>query len=108
MVNVTSLAAKQGSATIDYGSSKAALGNITRAASKPLAKVGIRINAVAPILIKSAMTDSVTPERRKEMEDAATIGRAGEPEEVASVIAFLAGDGASYVTGTTVEVDGGA
>jgi NAD(P)-dependent dehydrogenase (short-subunit alcohol dehydrogenase family) len=108
IVNVSSLVAKTGSATTDYGMSKAALSNFTRALAKPLGRLGIRINAVAPILIRSAMTDRVSPERRKEMEDASGLGRAGEAREIASVVAFLISDAASYMTGTTVEVDGGA
>lgn len=107
VVNTSSLAAKSPSLVVDYSASKAALSCLTKGLARPLGKLGIRINAVAPIFIKSAMTDRVTPERMREMEDNAVLGRAGEAAEVAAVIAFLLSDKASYMTGTTVEVDGG-
>lgn len=107
IVNVASIVAKTGSPVSDYGASKAALANLTRAIAKPLGQWGIRVNAVAPGFINTALTERVSDQRRRELLDGSGLQRAGEPQEIAAVVAFLVSDAASYVTGTVVEADGG-
>jgi 2-hydroxycyclohexanecarboxyl-CoA dehydrogenase len=115
IVNVASEAGRvgsQGSAT--YSAAKAGVIGFTKAIARESARFGVRCNAVAPGPIATALLDSA-PEQlgelgarlRQAMIDATAVRRIGEPDEVAAVIAFLASDDASYVTGQTVNVSGG-
>jgi NAD(P)-dependent dehydrogenase (short-subunit alcohol dehydrogenase family) len=107
IVSTASLAGQAGSSVIDYGASKAAVINLTRSLGKKLGPHGIRVNAVAPGLIDTAMGRRVAPEARARMETQAALQRVGQPEEIASVVDFLLSDAASFVTCTTVDVNGG-
>jgi len=111
IVNVTSLAAHNGGgpgASI-YAASKAALMTLTKAWAKELAPHGIRVNAVSPGLIGGTPfhRDFTAPDVFAAAVKTIPLGRAGEPEDVAHVITFLAGDGASFLAGETIEVNGG-
>ena len=92
---------------IDYGASKAAVINMTRSLGKRLGPHGIRVNAIAPGLIETAMGDRVAPAARERMMAQAALRRIGQPEEIAAVVDFLMSDAASFVTCTTVDVNGG-
>lgn len=114
VVNITSVEAhivisSSGHPQIHYNASKGALLQLTRALSVELASVGIRVNAVAPGYIRTPFTAEALEkeEVRKFLLDRTPMGRIGEPEDVANGVAFLASDEASWVTGTTLFVDGG-
>jgi 3alpha(or 20beta)-hydroxysteroid dehydrogenase len=108
IVNVGSLAALQGHFPIAYTASKWSLRGVTRTACLELGPRGIRVNIVHPGFIETAMTASAPPAFRTAAVAATPLGRAGSPEEVATVVGFLLGDAASYVSGAEISVDGGA
>lgn len=91
----------------NYAASKGGVISLARTLALELGKRGIRVNAIAPGFIETPMT-SVVPEKIRDRAIAATpLRRTGKPEEVAAVALFLAGADASYVTGQTINVDGG-
>jgi len=92
-----------------YGAAKAGLMALTKTLAIELASAGVRVNAVAPgAVLTPRLVAATTPERRAETAAAVPLGRIAEPEEVARAALFLASDLASYVTGQTLMVDGGA
>ena len=108
IINMTSVSGVTGNiGQANYAAAKAGVIGFTKTCAKELAARGITVNAVAPGFIETAMTD-VLPEKIKEG-IAATVpfGRMGQPEEIASVVTFLASDFASYITGQVLNVDGG-
>jgi 3-oxoacyl-[acyl-carrier protein] reductase len=108
IVNMSSISGKVGMiGQTNYSAAKAGIVGMTKAASKELAHLGVRVNAIQPGLIRSAMTEAM-PQRIWDAKVAEVpMGRAGEPEEVANVALFLASDLSSYMTGTVLEVTGG-
>jgi 3alpha(or 20beta)-hydroxysteroid dehydrogenase len=107
IVNICSLAALTGHYTAAYTASKWALRGLTRTASLELGPRNIRVNAVFPGYIATPMTASAPRAFLDASVQAASLGRAGSPEEVAAVCAFLLSDAAAYVTGAEIAVDGG-
>ncbi|RAI58332.1 SDR family NAD(P)-dependent oxidoreductase [Roseicella frigidaeris] len=109
VVNVTSISGLRASTLrVAYGTSKAALAHLTRQQAVELAALGIRVNAVAPGPVETAMAKAVhTPEIRRDYHDAIPLARYGLEEELAEVIVFLCGERASYLTGQEIAVDGG-
>lgn len=108
IVNVASLSAALGFfGQANYASAKAGVVTLTKVLSRELARKPIRVNAVAPGVILTEMGESIPEESRKWMIDHIPLGRFGKPEEVADVIAFLASDLSSYMTGQTLHINGG-
>ena len=108
IVNMSSISGKVGLVgQTNYSAAKAGIVGLTKAAAKELAHLGVRVNAIQPGLIRSAMTEAM-PQRIWDAKLAEVpMGRAGEPREVATVALFLASDLSSYMTGTVLEVTGG-
>ena len=108
IINVSSPSARMplGGQT-SYAASKAGLEGLTRALSRDLAAKGVLVNAVSPGLIETDMLETMPAEGRAAHTKAIAMGRLGTPEEIAAVVAFLASDAASYITGQIIGVDGG-
>jgi NAD(P)-dependent dehydrogenase (short-subunit alcohol dehydrogenase family) len=109
IVNVTSIEAHRAAPRYAaYAAAKAGVANFTRTAALELAEHGIRVNAVAPDLTRTEALEALAgPGGPSRWGRIAPLGRAGTPEEVGGVVAFLASDLSSYVTGETIHVDGG-
>ena len=108
IVNVASIVGQIGNAgQANYSASKAGLIGLTKTCARELARYNVRVNAVAPGFIDTAMTRKLPEEAREELTRNIPLQRLGSPEDVAAVVAFLAGDGAGYVTGQVVRVCGG-
>ena len=109
VVNITSISGLRASSLrVAYGTSKAALDHLTRQQAAELGNLGIRVNAVAPGPVDTAMAKKVhTRDIRADYHDAIPLNRYGTEEEIAEVVAFLCSDAASYVNGQTLAVDGG-
>jgi len=109
IVNITSISGLRASTLrTAYGTSKAGLAHLTQQQAIELASLGIRVNAVAPGPVDTAMAKAVhTPEIRAAYHDAIPLNRYGLETELAEAIFFLCGDRASYITGQTLAVDGG-
>ena len=109
IVNITSISGLRASTLrTAYGTSKAGLAHLTKQQAAELASIGIRVNAIAPGPVDTAMAKAVhTPEIRKDYHDHMPLNRYGFEEELAEAIYFLASDRASYITGQVLCVDGG-
>lgn len=90
-----------------YAASKAGLLALAKSVAKELGSRNIRVNAVAPGLIETAMTEKLPGEAREYLLKSTALGRAGRPEDVSGVVTFLCSDAAAYMTGQTLVVDGG-
>ena len=108
IVNVSSVVGLVGNAgQANYAASKAGVIGFTKSVAREVADRGITVNAVAPGYVETELTGGLPENIKEQILDQVPMRRFGEPEEIAEVVAFLAGDGAAYVTGQTITVDGG-
>jgi 3-oxoacyl-[acyl-carrier protein] reductase len=108
IVNIASVVGQMGNpGQANYAASKAGLIGLTKSLAKEFAPRGVRVNAVAPGFIRTAMTDALPEDVQGQMKQIIPLGRFGEPADVAAVVKFLASDAAAYVTGQVINCDGG-
>ncbi|HEX7785890.1 MAG TPA: 3-oxoacyl-[acyl-carrier-protein] reductase [Methylomirabilota bacterium] len=108
IINIASTAGAMGNpGQVNYSAAKAGVIGLTKAAARELAHWNILVNAVAPGLIETDMAAAIPAEAREAMLQQVPLKRIGQGREVAEVVRFLAGDGASYITGQTIHVNGG-
>ena len=108
IVNISSISGKVGFVgQSNYSAAKAGMIGLTKAAAKELGHLGIRVNAVQPGLIRTAMTEALSREIFAQKVAEVPMGRAGEAHEVAKAVLFLASELSSYITGAVLEVTGG-
>jgi 3-oxoacyl-[acyl-carrier protein] reductase len=108
IINISSVVGLSGNAgQSNYAASKAGIIGFTKSYAKELASRNIRANVVAPGYILTEMTENLSEKVLQAIKEETPLGRAGNPEEVSNVVAFLASDISSYITGEVIRVDGG-
>jgi 3-oxoacyl-[acyl-carrier protein] reductase len=108
IINITSVVGLTGNrGQVNYAASKAGLVGLTKSVAKELASRNVLCNAVAPGFIQTDMTSDLSDAARDSLQQQIALGRLGSPEDVAGVVAFLAGPDAAYITGQVIVVDGG-
>src|SRR5712691_3981110 len=109
IVNVASIAGLGGGQlnTVGYNASKAAVINLTRALAVEWSGRGIRVNAIAPGLFRTRMSEAIVQRAEEANVQVAPMGRIGRPSEIGPTVLFLASEGASYITGQVIPIDGG-
>jgi 3-oxoacyl-[acyl-carrier protein] reductase len=108
IVNIASVIGLMGNAgQANYAASKGGLISFSKTVAKELSSRNVRCNAVAPGFIRTAMTEALDEEVQNKMKEIIPLSRFGEPEDVANVVLFLAGDASSYVTGQVISTCGG-
>jgi 3-oxoacyl-[acyl-carrier protein] reductase len=108
IINIASIVGVIGNAgQANYSASKAGMIGLTKSLAREIGSRGVRVNAVAPGFIKTAMTDKLNDSQKEALLSQVPLSRLGNPEEVASVVLFLASDLASYITGEVIQITGG-
>lgn len=108
IINMASVSGRLGNAgQVNYAASKAGVEGMTKAAAREMAARGITVNAIAPGFVKTDMTDVLSDKVKENIIESIPMKTFGMPEDIAKTVVFLAGDGARYITGQTISVDGG-
>ena len=107
IINISSISALGNVGQANYSASKAGILGLTKSIAKEVTRMGIRVNAVAPGFVRTAMTDQLPDKAKNEMEQN-LLKRVAQPEEIANVIVFLASESSGFIVGQTIFVDGGA
>jgi 3-oxoacyl-[acyl-carrier protein] reductase len=109
IVNITSIAGKMGDITASpaYGTSKGAINTLTKSLARQLAAYNITVNAIAPHAIETDMSAEWSEEKRRAVVGSIPLKRMGTPEEVAEAVLFLVSEGASFITGEILDINGG-
>jgi 3-oxoacyl-(acyl-carrier-protein) reductase len=107
IVNIASVAWLGNIGQTNYAASKAGLVGMTRTWALELARAGINVNAIAPGLIETQMTDAIPAEVKEKFLQKIPLKKMGKPEDIASLVTFLASDEAQYITGQCIQIDGG-
>jgi 3-oxoacyl-[acyl-carrier protein] reductase len=108
IINITSIIGQIGnSGQGNYAASKAGIIGLTKSTAKELGLRNITVNAIAPGYIATKMTQNLNDEIKNKMQSSIPLGKFGLPDDIASLVCFLASDDASYITGQTINVDGG-
>src|SRR5262249_17435980 len=107
VINITSVVGEMGNAgQSNYAAAKAGIIGFTKAVAREVAGRNVTVNAVAPGFVLTDMTSGLTDEQTQAILRMVPLGRVAEPEEIAPTVAFLASEGAGYITGQTINVDG--
>ncbi len=108
IINITSVVGLFGNAgQVNYAASKGGIISLSYSLAREMASRGVLVNAVAPGFIETDMTAAMSDDAQEAMAESIPLSRVGKPEEISSVVAFLCGPGASYITGEVIRVDGG-
>ena len=108
IINISSISGLMGNpGQVNYSSSKSALNGFTKSLAKELGSRNITVNCVAPGFIETDMTSFLEEDAKQQIEETIPLGRLGKGEDIAKLVAFLASDEASYITGQTISIDGG-
>lgn len=108
IINIASIIGEMGNpGQVNYGASKAGVIGLTKTLAREFATRGIRVNAIAPGFIETAMTDKIPEKERNAMIEAIPLGALGQPMDIANLVTFLASDKADYITGQIISVNGG-
>ena len=108
IVNISSLVGQRGNfGQVNYAAAKAGIIGFTKALTKEVGRFGVTVNAVAPGFIETRLTENLPPELKETIKKFTPLGRFGKPEEVASLVVFLASEEANFITGAVINIDGG-